>query len=178
MTCTTSLLEIPRFVVPLLTIISYIYFTLFSDSNALFFIGKVFSYVISFLKTLYKTLNTVCLLNGSKPNSKQASSHCPLKYGYRLFTKDFSSLGQFYSVHQQFLCFFAVGISSATLTVTMSCGADNSAPDSMGINSQYLTTNFYWTITFLNFIRSSCLDFSCCGLMNFSFFPLLLMKYY
>ena len=100
MTCITSLLDIPRFSVSILTIISSTYFTWFSYNNTIFFIGRAFSYVIVFLPILWKALNTVCLGTGSKHNSKQASSHFPLKDGYQLFTRSFFGLGQSSSVHQ------------------------------------------------------------------------------
>ena len=133
--------------------------------------------MIDFLTILRKTLNTVCLGTGSNPNSKQASSNCTVKYGYWLLTKASFSLGQLAYVHQWFLCFFAACISSATLTVAVSCRAENSAPDSMGINYQHPTTNYAWNITLPRFIHSSCLDFSCCGWMNFRFTPLFFLKY-
>ena len=137
MTCITFFLDIPRFSLSILTIISSTYFTCLSDSNDLLFVGKEISYLIGFLPILYKTFNNVCLGTGSKPNSKQDSSRFPLTYGYQLFTKSSFSLSQLYSVHHEFLCFFAAGISYSTLTVAVPCGANNPDPDSMGINSQF-----------------------------------------
>ena len=132
---------------------------------------------MGFLPILCKILNTVCLGTGYKTNSKKYSSHCSLTSGYQLFTKDFFRLGQFSSVHHEFLCLFSVGISFLSLTVVVSCRADNSAPDFMGINSPYPTTNFSHNITLLILILSSCLDFSCCVLMDFHFHPLFFLKY-
>ena len=177
MTCITSSLDIPRFSVSLLIIISYTYFTCEFNSNNLFFLGKIWSYVIGFLPILSKTLNNVCLGTGARPNSKQASSHCPLKDGYRLFTKASFSLGQLASNHQWSLLLFSACLYSATLAVSVSCGADNSFHDSMGINSQCPTTNFARTATLSRFIRSSYLAFSCCGLIYFRFLPLFFLKY-
>ena len=177
MTCIFSFLDIPRFSVSLLEIISFTYFAWISDRNYIFFIGKAWSYVISFLTILCKKLNNVCLGIGSNHNSKLASSHFPLTAGYRLYNKYLLSLVHFSSVHQLFICFFSAGIFFVTLTVAMSCGANNSSHGYIGIKSQYPTTNFAWTITLLFFIRSSCLAFSCCGLMNFRFLPLLFLEY-
>ena len=167
MDCITSFLDIPRFAVSILIIISSTYFTCKFDSNDLLFSGKTLSYVIGFLLILRKTLNTVYLGTGSRPNSKQASSHCPLRDGYQLFTKASFSLVQLASDHQWFFFFFPARLSSGTLTVDVSCGAENSSHDSMGINYQYPTTNFSHTTTFSCFIHSSCLAFSWCGLMIF-----------
>ena len=134
--------------------------------------------MIGFLPILRKKLNTVYLGNWSRPNSKQATSHYPLKYGSRLFTKAFFSLGQLACDHHWLLFFFfPARLSSETLTLDVSCGAKNSSHDSMGINSHYPKTNFARNITLTFFIRSSCLALSCCGLMNFSFLPLFFLKY-
>ena len=176
MTCITSFLDIPRFAVSILIKIFSTYFTWISDRNELFLTGNTLSYVIGFLLILHKTLNTFCLVTVSKPNYKQASSHCPLKDGYQLFSKAYFSLSQLASVHQWFLCFFSARLPSAALTVAVSCGSDNSAPDYMGINSQYPTTNFAWTITLPCSIRSLYLEFSWCGLMDFRFLPPFFLK--
>ena len=178
MTCITSFLDIPRFAVSLLTIISSTYFTCRTSINALFFLGKAFSYVIGFLPILCKKINTICLGTGSKRKSKLDSSRFPIKAGYQLSTNNFFSLGQFSYVRQLFLCLFSSGLSFATLTVAVSCGAENSAPGSMGINYQYPTTNFARTITLICFICSSCLAFYCCALINIRFLPLIFLKYY
>ena len=159
MTCITYFLDIPIFAMSLLTITSSTYFIWYSDSNVSLFVGKAFSYLIVFLTFLCKTLNIVCLGTRSNPNPKQASPQCPLKDGYPLFTTAFLSHVQFSSVHQLFLCFFAAGLYSATLTVAMSCGTNNSDPASMGINYQYPTAKFSQTITFLWFICSLYLAF-------------------
>ena len=134
--------------------------------------------MIGFLTILCKKWNTVCLGTGYNPNPKQALSHCNLTAVYQLFTKALFSLEHFYSVHNEFICFFATGLYFVTLTVAVSFRADKSAPDSMGVNSQFPTTNFAWTIKLLRLIYSSCLASSCCGLMHFRFLPLLLLKYY
>ena len=133
----------------LLQIISSTYFTWLYDRNALFFIGKVLSYVIGFLPIICKTLNPFCFGTGYNTNSNQASLHCLLIDGYWLFTKSFSSLGQFSSVHHKVPCLFATNISFTSLTVSIFYGAENSASDYMGINYQYQTTNFARDISLL-----------------------------
>ena len=124
MTYITSFLDIPRFAVSPLTIISSTYFTCLSGSNALFFIGKAFSYAIGFLPILCKALNTVRFGNGSNHKSKQGSSHFPLTAGYGIFTKYFLRIGQFYSIHHEVIYSFATILYFSTLTVAVSCGAD------------------------------------------------------
>ena len=128
--------------------------------------------MIGCLPILCKKFNNVFLRTGSKHNPKLSSSQCTLTDGYQIFTKAFFSLGQLSYVCQLLLYLFDDGLSFETLTVTVSYGDKNPAPDSMGINYQYPTTNFYRTITLICFICSSCLALSCCGLMHFSFLPL------
>ena len=174
--CITSLLDIPRFDMSLVTIISSTYFTCICDINYWFLIGKAFSYVIGLLLILCKELVNIFQVMGYLPNSKQSASHTPSTSGFLHLSISFFSLGQLSYFHQKSLFLFDDGSSNSLVTADVSCSDELSDPYSMGINYPKPTTNFTQAVTLIWFLRSSRLAVSWCGLMNFLFLALLLLR--
>ena len=166
MTCITSFLETSSFPVSLVTTISYTYFICLSNGNPFCLRRNSSLYVIGLLPIFCKQLDTGIWGTGYLPNSKSSSLHTTSTIGFLIISRYFFILGQFSSLHQNFLFCFAVGSSLFLVTVTVFCSYELSYPDSMGINSIKPTTNFAHTVTLICFLLSSCLAFFCCVLMT------------
>ena len=126
--CITSFLDIPRFSMSLVTIISSTYFTFICYSNECFLLGKAFSNFIGILPILCKQLVTVILGMGS--------SHTPLTARFLRISRSLFSFGLFSSFRHKVLIHFAAGSSNSFITMAVSCSDELSDPNSIGTNSQ------------------------------------------
>ena len=134
--CITSLLDILRFAMSIVTIIYSTYFTCLLDSNERFLVSKLFPYVIILLPILCKQLVTVFQGTESSPNSKQSESHTPLTAGFLCISIYLFRLGQLSSFSQKSLFCFDCGFSNSLVTVDVYCSDEVPYPDSMKTNSQ------------------------------------------
>ena len=175
MTCITSFLDILRFAMSLVTTISSKYLTCLSDSNTRYLREKAFSYVIGLLPILFKQSTTFYRGMVSSSKSKYPSSHTPYTIEFLNLSTDFFCLVQFSSFYHEVLFRFTAGLSFSLITAAVYSSAELSHPDSMWTNTPKPTTILSQTATLICLLRSSRLDFSCCGLNFFRFIPLLFL---
>ena len=173
----TSFPKIPECYVSLVTIISSTAFTCVCDSNALFLRGKALSYVIGLLPIIFKIFplsfeeHDPCLT----PKPLHHTLHLPLDSSV---SPETSSDLDSYSPSTTKLSFFCCWLLILLGNCGLFCSYGLPAPDYTGISSPKPTTNFSWTVTLIFFLRSSHLEISCSGLLDFRFLHLFLLKYY
>ena len=124
----------------------------------------------------HKQLETFIKEMLSISNSKYPSLHTPYTVGLLSLSRSLLILDQFSSFHHKSLYCNASGSSFYLVSVAVSCYAELSAPDSMGINYQKPTTNFPRASTLIFFLHPLILYLSWCSLMNFRFISLFFFK--